>query len=62
MASKIMNGLLWKKSTFSIGLCVTTENDFFSVIKTAGGSQILLDRAFWFFFKAEYEKLLYSLY
>ena len=34
---------------------------FFSVIKTPGGHQMILDRAFWFFFEADYGTLLYSL-
>ena len=34
---------------------------YFSVIKTPGGHQMILDRAFWFFFEADYGTLLYSL-
>ena len=34
----------------------------FSVIKTPGDLQNILDRAFWFFLKADYGTLLYSLY
>ena len=35
---------------------------FFPVIKTPGDLQNILDRAFWFFLKADYGTLLYSLY
>ena len=35
---------------------------YFSVIKTPGDLQNILDRAFWFFLKADYGTLLYSLY
>ena len=65
----VFKGRFHKTKTCLEALCHYGQRFFFlffffyiSVIKTPGDLQNILDRAFWFFLKADYGTLLYSLY